>query len=64
MKKFLGILVAMMLCVLPVFASGASEKKDANVVEINFPTFLVGVNSSASWFKERAETLKTLKEGK
>ncbi len=64
MKKILVIMVAMMLCVLPLFAGGSSEKKNDNVVEINFPTFLVGVNSSADWFEERAETFNTINEGK
>ncbi len=65
MKKFSIIMVSMMLCIVPMFASGASETKQAgaDVVEINFPTFLVGVNSSAGWFAERADTFNKEYEG-
>ncbi|MGH4038258.1 MAG: ABC transporter substrate-binding protein [Sphaerochaeta sp.] len=66
MKKIITSLMVLTALAMPLFASGTSESKakDDSAVTINFPTFLIGVNSSADWMAERAKTFNTTYAGK
>ena len=66
-KKSIAILLIAAMCIIVLAGCGNSSKEtgsSAKVIEINFPTFWVGVNTTAPWFKERVETFNKKYEGK
>lgn len=66
-KRFItGLLIAVM-CVSMLAGCGSGSKTSSSskkVVEISFPTFWVGVNTTAPWFKERLEAFNKQYAGK
>lgn len=76
MKKMIAALLTTAMCVSmlagcngktanPGTTSGtAGTPSPGKVVEINFPTFWVGVNSSAEWFKQREDAFNEQYKGK